>query len=121
MSHAPSAPPNKLRSVVGGQQGPAREPAAVKAPKHLSALAAKVWNELAPGVFETSTLDLVNCDVLAGYCEVLAADWSTARRAPELGRELGKDLKLSPASRRRLERLALSRNEKPSDEPSQWS
>lgn len=122
MSHTPSAPPNKLRSVVGGQQGRA-DPVTIEAPKYLSALAAKVWRELAPGVFRTSTLDMVNCDVVAGYCEVLAAAWSAEHgaKAPELAGQLAEDLKLSPASRRRLERLALSKNERTSDDVSQWS
>ena len=119
ISRAPIPPTPKLRSLRGGVA--ARDPKTVDAPKHLSALATKIWRELAPGCFKTGTVTASERDVLGEYCSVLAADWSTARRAPELGRELAADLKLSPASRRRLERLALSRNEKPSDDVSHWS
>lgn len=123
MTRAPSAPPAGLRSIRGGVT--ARDPVTAAAPKHLSALATKIYHELSRGVFRTTTQDMVNCSILAKFCEAIATAWGSAHGADgsELAQGLADGLKLSPASRRRLERLAASKskNEKTSDELSQWS
>ena len=114
MIRAPIPAPAGLRSIPGGQRS--GEPVAVAAPKHLSALAAKIYRELAPGVFRTSTQDMVGCSILAKFCEAIATAWGSVHGADgaELAQGLADGLGLSPASRRRL--LALSKNERPRTE-----
>ena len=106
-----SRPPAPLRSIAGGKRGRTSDPVAA-APPHLSPVARAIFHELAPGVFRTSTPDAVGRSVLGKFCEVMAADWATARRAPELAQVLGEDLGLEPAARRRLKRLAMSKLER---------